>query len=339
MNHYSINRYGLFAMAVPGTLAVLAMWRVGVNLFSIFGVDVDDLTGALVFLALALGAGLLLTALFGWFGRLVQQLFFGRIPGSFFLDRASREAGPMKVKLAHGAGHSLDRNFPQTFANAFRNYFKYETANDELRDRLCLSALAEHSAEVRRRLERLEAGGLMRINFAGLFLLYALARLAWILTSGSAFTPLYIVEPALSLLLFLGFVWSYLSLVGVYYHELYLAFFALTVEENVDRPQVRLQTREDDRPRNRHPRRRPDSGGGDRPSDGRDRPQGGNRPSGGGNRPSGGGDRSSGGGNRPPGGRDRNRSSGDRDRSSGGGDRSSDGRDRPPGGDQPPREG
>ncbi|HUT99038.1 MAG TPA: hypothetical protein VM054_08180 [bacterium] len=317
MNHYSLNRYGLLAMIVPGALAVLATWRVEINLFSLFGVRGFSLTGALVFLVLALTAGLLLSTVFGWFGRLVQRSFFGRIPGSFFLERASREAGLLRVKLAHGAGHSLDRNFPQSFANAFRTYFKYETANDELRDRLCLSALAEHSAEVHRRLERLEAGGQMRMNLAGLFLLYALGRLAWILSSGLAFTPLRIVELALSLLLFLGFVWSYLSLVGVYYHELYLAFFALTVDENVDRPHVRLQTRADDRPRQRHRRRKPDSGGGDRSS-------------GGGNRSSGGGDRSSGGGNR---------SSGGRDRSSGGGDRSSDGRDRPPGGGQPPREG
>jgi len=309
MNHYSVNRYGLFATAVPGALAVLATWRVDVNLFSLFGVRAFSLTGALMFLAFALGAGLLLTAVFGWFGRMVQRLFFGRIPGSFFLERASREAGLVRVKLAHGAGHSFDRNFPQSFSNAFRNYFKYETANDELRDRLCLSALAEHSAEVHRRLERLEAGGLLRMNLAGLFLLYSLGRLAWILSSGVAFTPFRIVELALALVFFLGFVWSYLSLVGVYYHELYLAFFVLTVEEKVDRPHVRLQTRSDDRPRNKRRRRRPDSGGGDRSSGGRDRS-------------SGRGDRSQGG----------------RDRSSGGGDRPRDGRDRGPAG-QPPREG
>jgi hypothetical protein len=294
MNHYSVNRYGLFATIVPGALAVLAVWRVEVNLFSLFGVHGFSLTGALVFVAFALGAGLLLTAVCGWFGRLIQRLFFGRIPGSFFLERASREAGLVKVKLAHGAGHSFDRNFPQSFANAFRNYFKYETANDELRDGLCLSALAEHSVEVHRRLERLEAGGQLRINLAGLFLLYALARLAWIISSGAAFTPLRIVELVLALLLFLGFVWSYLSLVGVYYHELYLAFFALTVEENVDRPHVRLQTRGDDRPRKRRRRRRPDSGGGDRSQGG------GNRPPGGGDRNSGGRDRQQGGRGQPP---------------------------------------
>jgi hypothetical protein len=338
MSHNSFNRYGLLAMVVPGALAVLATWRVEINLFTLFGVHGFSLTGALVFLVLALTAGLLLSTVFGWFGRLVQRAFFGRIPGSFFLERASREAGLLRVKLAHGAGHSLDRNFPQSFANAFRNYFKYETANDELRDRLCLSALAEHSTEVHRRLERLEAGGQMRINLAGLFLLYALGRLAWILNAGLAFTPLRIAELALSLLLFLGFVWSYLSLVGVYYHELYLAFFAMTVEENVDRPHVRLQTREDDRPRKRHHRRRPDSGGGDRSSGG------GDRSSGGGDRSSGGGNRSSGGGNRSSDGRERSsgrgdRSSDGRDRSSGSGNRSSDGRDRPPDGGQPPREG
>lgn len=317
MNHYSFNRYGLLAMVLPGALAVLATWRVEINLFALFGVHGFGINGALVFLVLALTAGLLLTTVFGWFGRLFQRAFFGRIPGSFFLERASREAGLLRVKLAHGAGHSLDRNFPQSFANAFRNYFKYETANEELRDGLCLSALAEHSAEVHRRLERLEAGGQMRMNLAGLFLIYALARLAWILTSGLDFTPLRIVELALSLVLFLGFVWSYLSLVGVYYHELYLAFFALTVEENVDRPHVRLQTRNDDRPRQRHRRKRSDSGGGDRSQGG------GNRSSGRGDRPSDGRDRSSGGGNR----------------SSGGGDRPSDNRDRPPSGGQPPREG
>lgn len=324
MNHYSFNRYGLLAMVVPGALAVLATWRVEINLFALFGVHGFGITGALVFLVLALTAGLLLTTVFGWFGRLFQRAFFGRIPGSFFLERASREAGLLRVKLAHGAGHSLDRNFPQSFANAFRNYFKYETANEELRDGLCLSALAEHSAEVHRRLERLEAGGQMRMNLAGLFLIYALARLAWILTSGLDFTPLRIVELALSLVLFLGFVWSYLSLVGVYYHELYLAFFALTVEENVDRPHVRLQTRNDDRPRQRHRRKRSDSGGGDRSQ-------------GGGNRSQGGGNRSSGRGDRPSDGRDR--SSGGGNRSSGGGDRPSDNRDRPPSGGQPPREG
>jgi hypothetical protein len=331
MNHYSFNRYGLLAMLVPGALAVLATWRVEINLFALFGLHGFGITGALVFLVLALTAGLLLTTVFGWFGRLFQRAFFGRIPGSFFLERASREAGLLRVKLAHGAGHSLDRNFPQSFANAFRTYFKYETANDELRDGLCLSALAEHSVEVHRRLERLEAGGQMRMNLAGLFLVYALARLAWILTSGLDFTPLRIVELALSFLLFLGLVWSYLSLVGVYYHELYLAFFALTVEENVDRPHVRLQTRNDDRPRQRQRRRKPDSGGGDRSQ-------------GGGNRSQGGGNRSSGRGDRPSDGRDRSSGRGDRnsagrDRPQGGGDRPSDGRDRPSDGGQPPREG
>ena len=37
MNHYSFNRYGLLAMVVPGALAVLATWRVEVNLFTLLG--------------------------------------------------------------------------------------------------------------------------------------------------------------------------------------------------------------------------------------------------------------------------------------------------------------
>ncbi|HDR06162.1 MAG TPA: hypothetical protein ENN88_00855 [Candidatus Coatesbacteria bacterium] len=277
MNHTGFNRYGLLAALLPGALAVLAAWRVDVDLFALLGVTHVGFYGALVFLALALTAGLLLSGFGGFIGRRLQRLFFGRVPGSFFLERASREAGPVRAKLAHGAGHSLDRGFPQSFAQAFRGYFKYETANEELRDGLCLAALAEHSPEVRRRLGRLSADGGLRINLAVLFFLYALARLSWILCAGVAFTPLRIVEAALALLLCLGFTWSHLSRVGAYYHELYLAFFALTVEKNVDRPHVRLQTREDDRSRKRRRRRRPE-GGGDRSSGGGNRPPGGGQP-------------------------------------------------------------
>jgi hypothetical protein len=278
MNYQNLNRYDLLAMFAPGALAVLAALRLGVNLFALFGVRGFGLTGALVFLVFALTAGFLLAGVFGWFGRLIQRLFFGAVPGTFFLERSSRESGLLRVKLAHGAGHSFDRNFPQSFTNAFHNYFKYETANEELRDRLCLSALAEHSPEVHRRLERLAAGGRLRVSLAGLFFLYAIARLIWILGAGLPFTALRIVELALALLLFLGLAWGYLCLVGVYYHELYLAFFALTVEEEVDRPHVRLHTR-DNRPRSRRRRRKPRTGGGDRP------PDGGNRPPGGGGQP------------------------------------------------------
>jgi len=295
MKHYSLNHYGLLAVLVPGLLAVLTAWRVGVNLFALFGVRSAGLIGVLVLLIFALAAGLILSGVFGWLGRRIQRIIFGVVPGSFFLERSSREAGLMRVKLAHSAGYSLDRNFPQTFKNAFRNYFKYETANEELRDQLCLSALAEHSPEVRRRLERLAVGGQFRMNLAGLFFLYTLARAVWIAGAGLPFTTLRIVELALAFLLFLGFTWGYLCLVGVYYHELYLAFFAMTVAEKVDRPHVRLQTRDDRSHRGRRPRK-PGSGGGNRPS------AGGDRPSGGGDRPSGGGDRPSGGGDRPSGG-------------------------------------
>ena len=286
MKHYSFNRYDLLAAGVPGSLVVLTAWRVNVNLFALFGIRGVGLIGVLAFLIFGLTAGLILSGVFGRLGRLIQRLCFGPVPGSFFLERASREAGLLKVKLAHSAGHSFDRNFPQTFKNAFRNYFKYETANEGLRDQLCLSALAEHSPEVRRRLERLAAGGWMRVNLAGVFILYTIARVVWILGAGLPFTTLRIVELALAFLLFLGFTWGYLCRVGVYYHELYLAFFALTVAEKVDRPHVRLQSR-DDRSHRRRRRSKPGSGGGDRTSGG------GNRPSGGGDRPSTGGDRPS----------------------------------------------
>ncbi len=320
MNHYTLNRYGLLAVFLPGALAVLGAWRVGITPFALFGIRSAGLIGVLVLLIFSLAAGLILSVFFGWFGRRIQRLIFGTVPGNFFLERASREAGLMRVKLAHSAGHSLDRNFPQTFKNAFRNYFKYETANGELRDQLCLSALAEHSPEVHRRLERLAAGGWMRVNLAGVFILYGIARAVWVAVAGLPFTTLRIVELALALLLFLGFIWSYLCMVGAYYHELYLAFFAMTVEEKVDRPHVRLQSRDDRSHRGRR-RRKPGSGGGDRTSGG------GDRQSGGGDRPSGGGDRTSGGGNRPSGGG--NRPSGGGDRPSGGGDRPSGGGDRP----------
>ncbi len=331
MKHYSFNRYDLLAVLVPGSLVVLTAWRVNVNLFALFGIRGVGLIGVLALLIFGLTAGLILSGVFGQFGRLIQRLSFGPVSGSFFLERASREAGLLKVKLAHSAGHSFDRNFPQTFKSAFHNYFKYETANEGLRDQLCLSALAERSPEVRRRLERLAAGGQFRMNLAGLFLLYTLARVVWIAGGGLSFTALRIVELALAFLIFLGFTWSYLCRVGVYYHELYLAFFALTVAEKVDRPHVRLQTR-DDRSHQRRRRRKPGSGGGgDRSSGGGgDRPSGsGNRPSGGGNRPSGGGDRPSGGGGDRPSGSGNRPSGGGGDRPSGGGNRPSGGGDRP----------
>ncbi|MCD4733246.1 hypothetical protein K8R78_03295, partial [bacterium] len=168
MNRNQLTFKNFLVVILPGALAFFGleylMWSltgVSSGLTPVYDYFLID---PVLWIVLAFTAGLLVNGVSIVFGRLFQRLFFGQQTGTWLLSRNSRESGILKNRLAHGAGHTFDRNFKSTFDEVFRNYFRYETAISNLRDNLCYNALDEHSPHVAKRLDGLAASARLRLN-------------------------------------------------------------------------------------------------------------------------------------------------------------------------------
>lgn len=202
------------------------------------------LVSTLLFVVAALVFGVILGGLGRLFGRGLVKLIFGSDPGKYFLERDSRSDKALRSHLAHAAGYCFDRNFTHTFKIAFRNYFRYETAIPDFHDQLCLTALAGSDSPLHQRLGRLGLGVEIRANLAVMLLLYVVGRLIFILVNPlTALAAPVIIELAVIFFLALVLTYSQLKLQAAWYHELYISFFELAVEEDVDRPTVKLSSR------------------------------------------------------------------------------------------------
>lgn len=260
----------LLVIFVTGALGLALLYHGFINpahsdAFSVLQRPGGWLIPALFVLVAALTAGLILGGLAGMISRGLLRLVFGKEPGKYFLERESRADKKLRSHLAHAAGYRFDRNFPNIFGIAFKNYFRYETNVWEFQDQLCLTALAGSDSPLYDRLRRLALAVEVRANLVLLLLLYTLGRLVLVLVHPAlAFTLPVILELAAGFLLTLGLAYSLIRVQAAWFHELYLSFFQLAVEEDVDRPTVKISRRSksgDSRRRRSGGRRRRPSGG------------------------------------------------------------------------------
>ncbi len=244
MNRNQLTFKNFLVVILPGALAFFGLeylmgLMTGISSGLAPGYDYFFIDPVL-WIVLAFTAGLLVNGVSLVFGRLFQRLFFGQQTGSWLLSRDSREAGLLKNRLAHGAGHSFDRSFKASFEEIFRNFFRYETAVSDLRDNLCYNAIDEHSPHVAKRLDGLATSARLRLNLGLTLVGFSLAAVAVTLYTGGGFNLWVIAQIGGCFVLGLGLLYSYLSQTAVYYHELYTAFYAMGVEKGTERQTVKL---------------------------------------------------------------------------------------------------
>jgi len=243
MNRNQLTFKNFLVVILPGALAffgleylMYSLTGVSAGLTPVYDYFIID---PVLWIVLAFTAGLLVNGVSIVIGRLFQRMFFGQQTGTWLLSRNSRESGVLKNRLAHGAGHSFDRNFKSTFDEVFRNYFRYETAISNLRDNLCYNALGEHSPHVAKRLDGLASSARLRLNLGLTLIGFALASAAVALYTGGGLNLWVIAQIGGCFILGLGLLYSYLSQTAVYYHELYTSFYAMGVEKDVQRQTVK----------------------------------------------------------------------------------------------------